>query len=289
MRMSARLAPGDTWTSSIMGAMKQLSGEERWAQACIQQALPGSQVEQHDDGSKPSMYDLKILYPDDTVGAVEVTAAADAEQIELWKLVGGRGKRWIDSSLAGGWLVRILPSTRARVLHEQLPDLLRELESRGVRAVRGNRSSGDQFTAKAGELRIVEARQGATAYPGSIYVMIDQPLERMGGFLPATGDPLAAWLGEWLADPSRQDNLYKLMCSGACERHIFVLVPGFTSAPFAITHLLIDSGAPLPTIAPALPSGITHVWAMSMWDTGDGFRWSPDNGWERFTKVMTVS
>jgi hypothetical protein len=217
------------------------------------------------------------------------TAAAEAEQIELWKLVGGRGKRWIDSSLAGGWLVRILPSTRARVLHKQLPDLLRELKQEGVGVVRGNRSSGDRFAAKAGELRVVEAQQGPTAYPGSIYVMIDQPLEQMGGFLPATGDPLASWIGEWLAEPSRQDNVHKLASSGADEGHIFVLVPGYTQAPFAVTHLLIDVSAPLPTIPPALPLGITHVWAMSMWDSGGGFRWSPGNGWERFTKVMPGS
>jgi hypothetical protein len=235
------------------------------------------------------MYDLKIIYPDGLIGAVEVTAAADAEQIELWKLVSGRGKRWIESNLVGGWLVRVLPSTRARELHKQLPGLLRELENEDVSVIRGRRSSADPFTARAGELWIVEARQGQTAHPGSIYVMIDQPLEQMGGFLPTTGDPLAAWLGEWLAAPSRQDNVRKLAYSGAPERHAFVLVPGFTQAPFAVTHLLIEPGAPLPTISPALPSGITHVWAMSMWDSGDGFRWSPDSGWERFTKVTTLN
>jgi len=31
--------------------------------------------------------------------------------------------------------------------------------------------------------------------------MIEQPLEQMGGFSPLTGDPLAVWLGEWLAAP----------------------------------------------------------------------------------------
>ena len=269
-------------------AMKELGGEELWAQACIQQALPDCQVAQHDDGSRPSMYDLKITYPDGSIGALEVTAAADAEQVELWKLVDGRGERWIESSLVGGWLVRILPSTRARVLHRQLPDLLRELEHEGVGVIRGRRTSVDRFTASAGKLGVVEARQGRTAHPGSIYVMIDQPLEQMGGFVPGTGDPLAAWLSEWLVEPSRQDNIRKLVCSNARERHIFVLVPGFTSAPFAVIHLLVETGAPFPTIPPALPPGITHVWAMSMWESGDGFRWSPDHGWVRFSKATVL-
>jgi hypothetical protein len=69
------------------------------------------------------MYDLTITYPGGVIGAVEVTAAADRQQLELWKLVGGQGKRWIEPGLAGGWIVRILPSTRAKNLLRQLPDL----------------------------------------------------------------------------------------------------------------------------------------------------------------------
>jgi hypothetical protein len=55
--------------------MTQLGDEELWAQACIQQALPGFPVEQHDDGSKPAMYDLKIISPNGSIGAVEVPVA----------------------------------------------------------------------------------------------------------------------------------------------------------------------------------------------------------------------
>jgi hypothetical protein len=115
--------------------------------------------------------------------------------------------------------------------------------------------------------------------------MIEQPLTQMGGYSPPTGDPLAIWLGEWLAQPSQAHNVRKLAASDARERHVFVLVPGFTSAPFAVIDLLIAVNAPLPTIPPVLPSEVTHVWAMSGWSTGDGFRWSPDTGWTRFTKV----
>ncbi|HEV2403775.1 MAG TPA: hypothetical protein VGS08_06280 [Candidatus Saccharimonadales bacterium] len=48
----------------------ELGDEEIWAQACIQRELPEVLVEQYDDGSKPGMYDLKIIYPDGTIGAV---------------------------------------------------------------------------------------------------------------------------------------------------------------------------------------------------------------------------
>lgn len=243
-------------------------------------------VEQHDDGSKPSMYDIKITYPDSSTGAVEVTAAADAQQLELWRVVGGGGRQWIEPDLTGGWVVRILPSTRGKNLLRQLPGFARDPEHLGVRVLRGDGSSSDRLAARAGQFGVVELQQGPTAHPGSIYVMPpDKPLEETGGFSPVTGDPLARWLGEWIAESSRRDNVRKLADSGARERHLFVLLPGFNRAPFAVNDLLMAPGAPLPTISPNLPTAVTHIWTMSLWDSGDGFRWSPDHGWTRFTKV----
>jgi hypothetical protein len=60
-----------------MSLVRRLRDEERWAQVCIQHSLPDCTVEPHDDCSRPSMYDLKTVYPDGSIGAVEVTAAAD--------------------------------------------------------------------------------------------------------------------------------------------------------------------------------------------------------------------
>lgn len=70
--------------------MARVRNDELAAQVCIRAALPGCSVELHDDGSRPSMYDLKIVCPGGTTGAVEVTAAADAPQTGLWKEVRKR-------------------------------------------------------------------------------------------------------------------------------------------------------------------------------------------------------
>ncbi len=137
----------------------------------------------------------------------------------------------------------------------------------------------------AGQLSIMQALQVTTDYPGSIYVMPPERLSEMGGYSPITGDSLAMWLSEWVPDPSRADNLRKLTRSGASERHLFVLLPGFNSAPFAVNDLLMAPNAPLPTVAPTLPAEITQVWTMSTWSSGDGFRWSPETGWARFAKI----
>ena len=75
----------------------------------------------------------------------------------------------------------VLPSARARPLFEQLPELLRGLEQQGMPLLLGSSSSPDPLTALACQLRMVTARQGPTAHPGSIYLMIKQPLDQMGG------------------------------------------------------------------------------------------------------------
>lgn len=266
--------------------MRPLSDEEVWVRDCIREALSGCTVGQHDDGSEPSMHDLTITYPDGRIGAVEVTAAVDGQPLALWKLIRRQGKPWIEPALTGGWLVCVKPSARAKDLIRYLPDLLRDLERNARRVASGNQASTDQASVFAGQLGIVQALQGPTARPGSIYIMPpERPLDQMAGYSPSTGDPLARWLSEWVSNPSRTDNLRKLERSSAPEHHLFILVAGFDSESFAVSDLLIAPDAPLPTIPPVLPAEITHVWTASTWDSGDGFRWSPDKAWERFAKV----
>ena len=204
--------------------------EEAWARDCLREALPECTVDQHDDNSEASMHDLTITYPDGRVAAVEVTTAADSQQLELWKLVTARGRRWIEPDLAGGWIVRILPSP----LLWQLPGLLGILERAGLRDVPGDKASADPSCALAGQLGIAQALQSPTDFPGSIYIMPPERLPQMGGYSPITGDSLATWLSEWIPDPSRADNLRKLARSGAQERHLYVLLPGFNPAHLAI-------------------------------------------------------
>lgn len=76
--------------------------QEDWAARCIGHELRVNVVE-HDDNSSPGMFDLSIAYPNRPHGAVEVTAAADEESIELGRLAYD-GKRWIVEGIVGGWM-----------------------------------------------------------------------------------------------------------------------------------------------------------------------------------------
>ena len=83
--------------------MVTLRGDELWVAACVQAALPGVTVGQHDDNTIPSAHDLDLgIGGDRTFGAMEITAAADPELIESWKLLNNRDGRWIVPELVGG-------------------------------------------------------------------------------------------------------------------------------------------------------------------------------------------
>lgn len=75
----------------------------------------------------------------------------------------------------------------------------------------------------------------------------------------------------------------KLDRSGCTERHAFVWLRGFNTAPFGVTELLLrDLDGEVPESPPRLPDEVTDVWLLSTWDVGSGLRWSPDIGWKRF-------
>lgn len=111
--------------------MTELRGEEKAVAATIATTL-GLKVEQHDDGRHPGMHDLNIIAQDGSLAAVEVTAAADPDSIELWKLVNGRDERWTVPDLQGGWMLYLEPTARAKRLLAELPSFLRELEGQGI-------------------------------------------------------------------------------------------------------------------------------------------------------------
>jgi hypothetical protein len=262
---------------------RALRAEEEWARSLIEQAL-GTSVVQHDDGSSDGMHDLDIVQDGRPLEAVEVTAVADGASIALWKLLNDHDERWIEPDLAGGWMVRLLPVARGKRIRKELPVLLQALEAIGIEDLRTGFGSRHTLSRCAADLGIVGAHQSGTDFPGSIYVTVEPPADRTGGFVADTGDALAEWLGPFLDHDDRTDVRSKLMRSGASARHAFVFFPPFSDAPFAVTDLLMRQDLALPTIAPRLPAEVTHVWAAGGWSSGRGMRWSPTVGWSYFEK-----
>ncbi|MEV5164019.1 hypothetical protein AB0K66_05255 [Streptomyces werraensis] len=266
--------------------MPKIREDEQWVRRCLQAALPGVEVRPHDDGSQPNMHDFDLVRGRHRYAAMEVTAAADAESISLWKSMT-RGGRWIEAGLAGGWIVELLPTARMKTVRTRLPPLLAQMERLSFRTLRdAQKDARSQLASQADRMGVVSAFQSpATEFPGSIYCLIKQPPEKAGGWEAPTGDAFAHWVSGWIGEPKQADNLAKLQRSGADERHLFVILPGHTVAPFAAFDLLMRPAAPLPVTDPVLPREVTHLWAMSTWHAGDGFAWSPGAGWSRFQKI----
>ncbi|MEO7803425.1 MAG: hypothetical protein ABIS18_03055 [Actinomycetota bacterium] len=265
--------------------MKKLRPEEEWARRVIEADL-GLTVRQHDDGSVAAMHDLDIIRGDEKAAAVEVTAAADAESIEWWNLANGTDGRWIAEGIRGGWMISAEPSSKVKRLRSELPKLLSTLESQGIDSISVEdwRTSERPEVKYARSLGVATARQGGTDFAGSIYLTVQLPIERSAGFVADDADAAAAWIGTFLREPEQSDVLVKLSHSGCNERHAFVILPGFTSAPFPVFDLFIRDEAPLPTINPDLPPEVTDVWIVSTWTSGQGLSWSK-SGWRRFPKV----
>ncbi|MFE5840216.1 hypothetical protein ACFQ7N_01035 [Streptomyces niveus] len=206
--------------------------------------------------------------------------------LELWKLING-GARWIREELVGGWMVALEPTARVKHLRSELPKLLAQREAMGIPQLSEPHGPTEDLVEQAERLGVVSVYQSPTTeFPGSIYCTISLPHERSGGWVPDTGDAFAHWVSDWLTAPHQADNLGKLQRSSADERHLFLLLPGFTTASFEAIDPLMRPNGPLPAVAPQLPEEITHLWAMSSWDTGDGFRWSPASGWTKFRKIV---
>lgn len=179
-------------------------------------------------------------------------------------------------------MVTVTPKCRAKRLKKELPGLLRAVEKV---------SGGPDRAAAAerlSELDVVSADRSSTAFPGSIYVTLQRDAERTGGAVATTGNGLVTWLDAWVRESVQEHNLEKLRASERSERRLFVLLPGFTTAPFSASDLLMRPDAPLPEVTPSMPDGITDVWLMSTWSTGDLFHYG-DGRWVRTSKVFEVA
>jgi hypothetical protein len=259
-----------------MGVMR---AEEKWVAECLEAILPGTSVVQHDDNSLNSMHDLDLHRDGERIGACEVTSAAEPTQIELWNLANGEGEVWKDRRLRHSWIVHVNPAIcRYKKLRTDLPPVLRDLEQREVLNA-GSRYPLRHPPRELARLGVTRAERFETKGDPAIFPLFDLPDEQDGGMVPSDANVLVAWLDQWINSPAQAHNATKLANSGARDRHLFVLFPGFSSAPFEVTACLMWGDVQVPTSPPRLPLGVTHLWAMTGWNAGRILQWAPTPGW----------
>lgn len=230
---------------------------EQWAQRIVENTT-GASVVIHDDGSRPSMYDLRVGVEANPEIAIEVTGAVDPSFTATWNTGPARGP--MTMQLQGDWTIEILPGTYVRKIAAQLQGLLQVLESEydGDISVpvdhilrQYNRRSYDDFEAIGVSYinRFRPSGSGKVSFvmPGS------------SGAVDDAGASLPGWVGTWLRAPERGDNLRKLAASGARRREAFI-VATIEGASWPVMSYLTGEMATAPTLPPDLPPPLTGVW-----------------------------
>ena len=251
---------------------------EQWAQQVIEKQLNRS-VFIHDDGSQPSMYDLRIGAVEAPDVAIECVGAVDSDFTETWTV--GPGKGPLHLKVKGDWKIGITWKTNIRRLERRIEPVLQKLEKLDVSEVRvGLLLERDE----SGLLEDLESLDilyvSCSRMPGTGRVHMIP--EGVGGFVDSAGDALPQWIEEFLCDPKQGDVLFKLRRTNAQERWVFVPVR-FGGAPWPVWSYLIGDLEYLPPTEPNLPSPVTGIWLASTLGT-HGVRWDKA-GWRSFRVI----
>ena len=248
---------------------------ERWAQQIIEKALD-CPVVVHDDGSQPSMYDLRIGAVEVPDVAIECVGAVDPVRTETWKV--GPGKGHLRLRVKGDWIIGIAPEAHIGTIRQHVESILRDLEERDVHRVSVGhlfKSHNYQLLHKLESLGIGHAYCFSMPGSGRVFMTI----EGTGGWVDSAGSTLPQWIEEFLCDPEREDVLFKLRHTGAQERWVFVPVAS-GGAPWSVESYLTEELECLPATGPNLPSPVTGIWVASTHGT-HGVRWD-GAGWRLF-------
>lgn len=260
---------------------------EEWAQVIVANELR-REVELHDNGSQPRMYDLRVGPIDAPDIAIEVTRAADPKRMEASKVTPSDGVIAVPS-LNAVWVVVVNPSVRRKAsarrkgLVESLGPILGDLEKR----LTGRRLHGGLGTMPASDratltdLGVTYARPSWRDTGESGLILRLTPI---GGDVDHAGVEFSDWIGRFLSEPDRDDVRRKLRQANASESHVFVPVD-YGGAPWPVESFLAVYGpdgklSGPPASDPVLPEPVTHVWVVSTW-ARSGWRWDRQE-WRQF-------
>lgn len=220
------------------------------------------------------MHDFDLVRDGVVFGACEVTTVTDRTALETW-LAPRKAGCWTEPGVAGAWALALTPTCNVNELRRLAPPLIRRLAAD---------PSDRDATSSLQALGVVDYfHSPTTSFPGSIYTTVERAPAMTGGFESENGDGLVRWFDEWVHTPAQEHNIDKLRAAHRPEAHLFLPFPALSSAPFTAIDVLVRDDGPLPTVAPRMPDGVTHVWFMSMLTAGAVFRWGP-SGWERSPK-----
>ncbi|PKG97578.1 hypothetical protein [Paraglaciecola sp. MB-3u-78] len=247
---------------------------EDWARQIVAKEL-STQVEVHDNGSKPGMYDLRIGPVSDPAYAIECVGSVDPVATVTWNIGPAKGPMKVCSSR--DWLVSIKKSTSIKSLKIHLSKAIVNCESLGLTEFTPvdwqlKRFNLELFN-KLDELGITSFQTYKKDGSGYAYLSMDGG----GGPINQSSDAFIDWVGSFLSSNNKLDVVEKLRKSCAKEKHAFIpmLLGG---APWEVESYFLGK-MPLPCKEPKLPKPITGVWVLL---NGKGLRYM-NGGWHVFS------
>ncbi|WP_419837830.1 hypothetical protein [Candidatus Poriferisodalis sp.] len=221
--------------------------------------------------------------PDGSVIALEVTQdMAQARENQRGAL---ENLRWKFDQLGREWFVDLLDNAWVNDLHTRLPELLGQLERKGITELKVPRvAGGDDERTDAGtvgefrDLGVLSCRSYESGDDSVGAVHTDQIVDAVWGDVNSATAVVARHVSE------RQDNACKLArAASAAERHLLIWVDQAVLAANAAMQVGERQGL-LPSEVPELPPEIDVVWlALAM---ADPIVWRLDSaGWESRGRV----
>jgi hypothetical protein len=248
---------------------------ELWAQQIIEEEL-NCPVVFHDDGSQPSMYDLRIGAVESPGVAIECVGAVDSVFTETWNVGPDRGP--LRLAVKGDWRIGIAREAHIRTIRKHIEPILRNLEEQDISEVRVGHLLKRDDSGILEELESLDIQYARCfRMPGTGRVHMTP--EGVGGFVDSAGSALPQWIEEFIRDLKREDVLFKLRHISAQERWVFVPVR-HRGAPWPVESYLTGELDCLPVTEPNLPSPVTGIWVASTFGTL-GVRWD-STGWRSF-------
>lgn len=263
--------------------MRPTPSEELWACRSIGAHL-GRPVVVHDDGSEPSMYDLRVGPVDAPEIAIEVTTAVDPAWRATWNT--GKSSMVNFEGLEYDWLLHVSSSASFNRLRREFLAIEARAVASGRKAVANFGRNDPDLASRLRALGVEFAIRSDEPGAGEVLIAMDANDGRPSiEPIDATGAALVEWASGFVAEPRRADNLSKLRGSGAPDRELFVVVD-MAGAPwpgYAYITGHTHGSFRLPVVAPDLPDEITALWLVAGAPMRDvpGIRWV-DGGWEAF-------
>jgi hypothetical protein len=219
--------------------------------------------------------DFEIAYSDGRTAVGEVGWHEDPEIRAMWGNTFKQERHQtveLDSG-RGTWSVHLLRGASINRLHKELPSLIDILidASCFTLEVTDHWPHGPVADRARGlGIEYVTRHDGGTS-DCAIYFMPGD-----GGVVPTDPNVVAEWIESVLSDPSYADTTAKLLAVDSDERHVFLMSGSAT--PFGAGERLRRVSEGLPTRHLNVPSGITHVWALSQFGPAAVALWT-DHGW----------